>query len=135
MNIQNALKNSKKALILYFVLIGYSIIGSIVGVFIFLDNIDTETMTPNPSVELGVASIVFIVLYVLILITLSIMYLVYYIKTIIEANKDSEQTSFILLVVGIAIGIVAIVGLFIFRSRLKDLEKQSLKNKEEIVFY
>ena len=92
-------------------------------------------MNPNPSVDIGVTGIVFILLYALILITLSIMYLVYYIKTIIEANKDSEQTSFILLVVGIAIGIVALVGLFIFRSRLKDLEKESLENKEEIDLY
>lgn len=135
MNIQNALKNSKKAIILYFLLIGYSIIGSVVGFLTFLGNIDTETMNPNPSVEIGVTGIVFILLYALILITLSIMYLVYYIKTIIEANKDSEQTSFILLVVGIAIGIVALVGLFVFRSRLKDLEKESLENKEEIDFY
>ena len=92
-------------------------------------------MNPNPSVDIGVTGIVFILLYALILITLSIMYLVYYIKTIIEANKDSEQTSFILLVVGIAIGIVALVGLFVFRSRLKDLEKESLENKEEIDLY
>ena len=43
----------------------------------------------------------------------------------VDASKDQEdKTNFILLIVGLFVGIVGISGLFLFRSRLQTLINQ-----------
>lgn len=131
MDIQKGLKSTKNALVTLIVAIGMSIAFSIITLVIVLLAVAAASRAgevPEGNTSLlalvGVGGVVVISLFLLAILAVTIVHLVFYIQATIEANKDSEQTNFILLIVGLFVNIVGLVGLIMFRSRLKELEKE-----------
>ncbi len=122
MNLEKALKNTNRAILFWIInMAGTFIITIIMFVTILpiiLDpNFDPDTFKFGYIIPFGLALLAFSVI--------GIVYLVYYILTMVDASKDQEdKTNFILLIVGLFVGIVGIIGLFLFRSRLQTLINQ-----------
>lgn len=92
----------------------------------FIASLNGETLTNealmNLIVEIGTKTKLVSNLQVLI----NIPFLIFYIITIVNANKIKEnRTIFILLIVGIFVAIVGIVGLFLFLNEIKKMSNQS----------
>lgn len=131
MDIQKGLKSTNNALITIAVAIGMAVVFSIVMTIVMVlaaasitNAGENPEATGNLFAAIGIGGIIVISLFSLAMLAVSIVHLVFYIQATIEANKDTEQTNFILLIVGLFVGIVGIVGLIMFRSRLKELEKE-----------
>lgn len=122
MNLEKALKNTNRAILFWIINMAGSfiitIIMSVTILPIILDpNFDPDTFQFGYIIPFGLAILAFSVI--------GIVYLVYYILTMVDASKDQEdKTNFILLIVGLFVGIVGIIGLFLFRSRLQTLINQ-----------
>lgn len=122
MNLEKALKNTNRAILFWIINMAgsfiISIIMSVTILPIILDpNFDPDTFQFGYIIPFGLAILAFSVI--------GIVYLVYYILTMVDASKDQEdKTNFILLIVGLFVGIVGIIGLFLFRSRLQTLINQ-----------
>lgn len=122
MNLEKALKNTNRAILFWIINMAGSfiitIIMSVTILPIILDpNFDPDTFQFGYIIPFGLALLAFSVI--------GIVYLVYYILTMVDASKDQEdKTNFILLIVGLFVGIVGIIGLFLFRSRLQTLINQ-----------
>ena len=124
MDLKKALKDVKKAILFFFISLGVTGLILIVTLIIVF-------ASPNE------ASAIVITLLWLLTLGSTVPYLVFYIFSLINAHKDSkDETPFILLLVGLFVGIVGIIGLFLHKSRVETLisRQNQEKNEEESIY-
>lgn len=61
-----------------------------------------------------------------------IVYLIFYIISIVNSYKFDDKTSFVLLIVGIFFGVVGIIGLFILVFAAKKEEHQQAEKQKQV---
>lgn len=121
MDVEKTMKNAKLAIIfniiLMFLVVGlYVALKIYVSVSISQNQSDTSisSVVNNLTGMIGLSIFIIFAFFGVI-----IPYIIFYVLTLIDASKESNRSHFIWLIVGIFIPIVSLIGLFMYRAKLK----------------
>ena len=121
MDVEKTMKNAKLAIIFNIILM-FLVVGLYVAlkIYVSVSISQNQSDTSISSVVNNLAGMIGLSIFIIFaFFGVIIPYIIFYVLTLIDASKESNRSHFIWLIVGIFIPIVSLIGLFMYRAKLK----------------